>query len=109
MDAFVVADRLRMGHDLLAPFQADDTYLPLRCLTRYRYHVVHNLVREKACFLSVLYLKASEYTRQGKKPFSNIFGAASRAVIREFASIEEIAAIPFDKLVEFIDRDYGYG
>jgi len=104
VDAFVIADRLRMGRDLPAPFQADETYLPVRFLTRYRYHVVHNLAREKAYFLSVLYLKASEYTHKDKKPFSTVFGAASRAVIREFASVEEIAAIPFDELVEFIDR-----
>jgi len=75
----------------------------VRCLTRYRHHVVHNLAREKSYCLAILYLKASEYTRKGKKPFSNVFGAASRAVIQEFASLEEIAAIPFDELVEFID------
>jgi hypothetical protein len=105
-DSFVVADRLRMGRDLPQPFCPDDTYLPLRFLTRYRYHVVHNITREKACFLALLYLKASEYSHKDKRrrPFSNLFGATSRAVIQEFASIEEIAAIPFDELVEFIDH-----
>ncbi|MBM4467903.1 MAG: IS110 family transposase [Chloroflexi bacterium] len=105
IDAFVVADRLRLGRDLPAPFRYEETYLPLRFLTRYRYHVVHNLAREKAYCLAVLYLKASEYTHPDKKkrPFSNVFGAASRAVLQEFGSIEEIATIPFDELVEFID------
>lgn len=103
IDAYVVADRLRMGRDLPQPFASDDLYLPIRLLTRYRRHVVLNLAREKAYCLSVLYLKASEYSRQGKQPFSNLFGAASRAVIQEFASIEEIADLPFDELVEFID------
>lgn len=109
-DAFVTADRLRMGRDLPAPFRRDDTYLPIRFLTRYRYHIVHNLAREKAYCLSILYLKASEYTlqegeqpHQDQRPFSNVFGAASRAVIQEFASIEEIAALPFEELVAFID------
>ena len=100
-DAFIVADRLRMGRDLPAPFQYDDVYCPLRLLMRYRYHVVHNLAREKAYCMAVLYLKASEYTRI--MPFSNTFGAASQAVLKEFSSIEEIAAIPYDQLVEFID------
>jgi transposase len=63
--------------------------------------VVHNLAREKAYCMAVLYLKASEYTRI--KPFSDAFGAASQAVLKEFSSIEEIAAIPFDQLLEFID------
>jgi len=100
-DAFIVADRLRMGRDLPAPFHYDDVYWPLRILMRYRYHVVHNLAREKAYCIAVLYLKASEYTRI--KPFSDTFGAASQAVLKEFSSIEEIAAIPFDQLMEFID------
>lgn len=103
VDAFVIADRLRLGRDLPAPFRYEETYLPLRFLTRYRYHVVHNLAREKSYCLAILYLKASEYTRRDKKPFSDVFGTASRAIIQDFASIEEIAAIPFDELVEFID------
>jgi len=101
IDAFVVADRLRLGRDLPPPFHYDERYFPLRLLTRYRFHLVHNLAREKAYCLSILYLKASEYSRI--QPFSNLFGAASRAVLQEFASIDEIAAIPFDDLVEFID------
>jgi hypothetical protein len=103
VDAFVAADRLRLGRDLPPPFHLDDLYFPVRCLTRYRRHIVLALVREKAYCLSMLYLKFSEYTHQDKKPFSNVFGAASRAVIQEFASLEDIAAIPFHDLVEFID------
>jgi transposase len=103
IDAFVAADRLRMGRDLPASFHCEERYFVVRLLTRYRYHLVHNLAREKAYCLAVLYLKASEYSRKDKKPFSDVFGAASRAVLQEFASIEQIAAIPFQELVEFID------
>ena len=92
-----------MGRDLPTAFELDEEHRALRFLTRYRYHLVHDLAREKSYCLSILYLKASEYTRQDKKPFSNIFGMASRAVLQEFASIEEIAALPFDELQEFID------
>jgi len=99
IDAFVAADRLRLGRDLPAPFRYEERYFPLRLLTRF--HLVHNLAREKAYCLAILYLKASEYSRI--QPFSNLFGAASRAVLQEFASMEEIAAIPFAELVEFID------
>jgi len=103
IDAFVIADRLRWGRDIGTPFEYDETYLGLRFLTRYRYHLVHNLAREKAYCTALLYLKASEYSREGKQPFADLFGAASRAVIQEFTSIEEIAAMPFAELVEFID------
>jgi len=71
IDAFVVADRLRLGRDLPPPFHYDERYFPLRLLTRYRFHLVHNLAREKAYCLSILYLKASEYSRI--HPFSNLF------------------------------------
>jgi len=102
LDAFVIADRLRWGRNVAHPFQYDEKLLGLRFLTRY--HVVHQLAAEKAYCLSVLYLKASEYANADKKPFSNLFGVASRAVIQEFASMEEVAAMPFDELVEWIDQ-----
>lgn len=100
-DAFVVADRLRLGRDLPAPFHVDAIYLPVRFLTRYRYHLVHDLAREKAYAMAIVYLKASDYSRL--QPFSNLWGVASRAVLQEFTSVEDIAALPFDELVEFID------
>ena len=100
-DAFVIADRLRMGRDLPPPYHLDARYLALRLLTRYRFHLVHALAREKAYALAVLYLKASEYGRL--KPFGNLFGAASRAVLQEFSSLEAIAEMPFDELVEWLD------
>jgi transposase len=103
LDAFVVADRLRFGRDLPVPFRPDDTYLPLRLLTRYYFHLSHSLAREKSYALAILYLKASDYTHPDKQPFANVFGAASQAVLQEFASIEQVAALPFDELVEFID------
>ena len=103
IDAFVIADRLRWGRDIPEPFSYEEAYLALRFLTRYRYHVVHNLAREKAYCTAILYLKASEYSREDRKAFSDLFGVASRAVLQEFASVEDIAALPFDELVEFID------
>jgi len=104
IDAFVIADRLRWGRDIPKPFSYEERYLALRFLTRHRYHVVHNLAREKAYCTAILYLKASEYSRDDRKAFSHLFGAASQAVLQEYASIEEVAALPFEDLVEFIDR-----
>jgi transposase len=104
IDAFVIADRLRWGRDIPKPFSYEEAYLALRFLTRYRYHVVHNLAREKAYCTATLYLKASEYSRDDRRAFADLFGATSRAVLQEFVSIEEVAALPFDELVEFIDR-----
>lgn len=102
IDAAVVADRLRFGRDLPQPFTCDEPRLALRLLTRHRFHLVHQIVREKAYLLAHLYLKASEYTHL--EPFQNVFGATSRAFLQGYADLEEIAAIPFDDLVELIDR-----
>lgn len=102
IDAALIADRLRLGRDLPQPYACDAQCLALRFLTRHRYHLVHQSVREKAYFLAHLYLKASEYTRL--KPFGDVFGAASRALLQDYANLEEIAAIPFDDLVEIIDQ-----
>jgi transposase len=102
IDAAIIADRLRFGRDLPQPYLCDEPYLALRFLTRHRFHLVHQIVREKAYFLAHLYLKASEYTRL--KPFGDVFGATSRALLQGYANIEEIAAIPFDDLVEIIDQ-----
>lgn len=103
IDALVVADWLRTRRRLPTPYTWDQQLLPLRFLTRYRYHVVHNLAREKAYCVAMLYLKASEYTHPDHQPFSNVFGAASRAVLQEFTSLEQIAALPFAELVEWLD------
>ena len=81
----------------------DELYLPLRSLTRYRYHLVRDLVRVKSYCLSLVYLKATGYTDKATQPFSNPFGATSQAVLREFATLDEMAKMPFDELVEWLD------
>jgi transposase len=104
LDAHLIAERLRFGRDLPVPFMMEALYLPLRTLTRYRYHLVRELVRVKSYTLALVYLKANEYNVSRKKrPFSNVFGATSKAVLREFRSMEQIAAMPFDDLVEWLD------
>jgi transposase len=103
LDAGVTAERLRFGKELPQPFRMEDLYLPLRSLTRYRYHLVRELVRVKSYCLSLVYLKATDYTTTDKKPFSDVFGATSQAVLREFATLDEIANLPFDELVEWLD------
>jgi transposase len=102
IDAALIADRLRLARNLPQPYAYDEPCLALRLLTRHRFHLVHHIVREKAYFLAHLYLKASEYTRL--RPFGQVFGATSRALLHDYANIEEIAAIPFDDLVEIIDQ-----
>jgi transposase len=104
IDAYVMADRLRWGREITKPFDYDENLLALRFLTRYRYHVVHQLASEKAYCTSILYLKASQYSKDDHPAFSNLFGAASRAVLQEFACMEEVAAMPMNELAAWLDE-----
>jgi transposase len=101
LDTTVIAERLRFGRELPYPFHMEERYLPLRTLTRYRYHLVGELVRVKSHALSLVYLQASDYTVD--PAFSDIFGKTSQAVLKEFPSLETVAAMPFDDLVEWLD------
>jgi transposase len=96
-DAFIIADNLRFGR-LPKPYEVDEMYLPLQRLTRYRFHLVGSLIREKSYFLTMLFLKFSNYG----DVFSDVFGATSRSLITDFYSPEEIINTPLEDMVQFL-------
>lgn len=98
-DAWVIADRLRFGR-LPENSQVDFRYLPLQRLTRFRYHLTQSVTREKNYFLTNLFLKFN--TLQQNEIFSNLFGAASEAILTEFLSPDEIVARPLEDLIDFL-------
>lgn len=78
----------------------DFRYLPLQRLTRFRYHLVQTLTREKNYFLTNLFLKFSTLA-QGNV-FSDTFGATSESIILDFFSPEDVATRPLDELIDFL-------
>lgn len=98
IDAWFIAAKLRAGH-LPYPFTWCEPLLALQRLTRARFHLMQDLTRESNFLMSNLYLKFSDYT---VVPFSNKLSATSLAVMEEFESVEEIAEISLDKLVDFL-------
>lgn len=72
--------------------------MALQRLTRARYHLMQNLVRESNFLMTNLYLKWSDYTLV----FENKLSATSLAVMEEFESTEALAEISMDKLVDFL-------
>jgi transposase len=68
-------------------------------LTRYRFHLVKAISREKAYFITHLYLKFSAFSVE--KPFASLFGATSLALITEF-SPDELVNLPVEELTQFI-------
>jgi len=101
VDAWVIADRLRFGR-LPAECYHDERYQPLQRLTRFRYHLINSTAEEKNYFLSYLFLKFS--TLKSRKVFSDVFGAASTAVLTEFYSVDEIAGTDIQELAMLLQK-----
>ena len=59
VDAFVIADHLRFGRIGKEVYMDDYRYKSLQTLTRARFDVVQNLMREKQRFANYLFLKCS--------------------------------------------------
>jgi len=98
-DAFLIAERIRYGRQLPAPYQLDARYAPLQRLTRFRCHLVQHLVREKSSFLSFLFLSFSTYGQV--EPFGDPFGATSCAVLEDFTT-DELAQQAVDALAAYL-------
>ena len=84
-DAFDIAARVQIGHwpDSYVP---DDFWQGLRRLTRYRFKLSRNLSQEKMRFHTNVFVKCSDWKRV--KPFSDLFGATSAALLTEFTAAE---------------------
>lgn len=98
-DAFYITDHIRT-HPPRHPWQPDRAMLALRFYTRYRFHLVQALAREKSFFSTYLFLKANAYQRL--KPFSDIFGVTSRLVIGQYVTLDDIAALPVAEIAELL-------
>lgn len=99
IDAFTIAERLRFGR-LPKSCPVDFRYLALQRLTRHRFHIVGNIVREKNYYLTNLFLKFNGLCQN--RVFSNNFGAVATELFNEFFTLDEIAARSLDELVDFL-------
>jgi transposase len=99
-DALDVAARVQVGHwpDSYVP---DDFWQGLRRLTRYRFKLSRILAQEKTRFQAYAFLKCSDWKRA--KPFSDVFGATSAALLTEFTAAE-LREMPHDQLADLIAR-----
>ena len=109
-DAFVIADFARAGRIECEPWRGSQ-YLALKRLTRHRLHLAGCISREKTYMVSNLYLKFSELQllQDDDRPFSNLYGAASSAVLTEFMSVQDIIDAPEEELLSFWLKRAGTG
>ena len=106
IDAYVLADYARVGRTKgLFPFRGSQ-YIALQRLTRQRYHICKNLIREKTYVLTNLYLSFSGLISLNKSdmPFIDLFGATSSAFLEEFSSPDQIAESSLEDLIAFISE-----
>lgn len=98
-DSYVIAQRVRFGK-LPNDCNVDFRYLALQRLTRYRYHVVQSITREKNFYLSNLFMKYSGIYQSDV--FSSNFSATMSAIIDDFESVDDIATCSLDNLIDYI-------
>lgn len=103
LDAYIIADFARIGRIHTSPWRGSQ-YLALKRLTRHRLHLMKSITREKSYMVSNLYLKFSELQllENDEKPFSNIYGATSSAILTEYLSPQEILDASEEELLLFI-------
>ena len=95
LEAQVIAERVRFARAQPAPV-LEDVWLGRRLLTRHHFHLSHALAAEKTYFSAFLFLKASAYRQL--KPFSDVFGTTSTAILTRYSSLQELAALPLAEL-----------
>lgn len=96
VDAEVIAEQIRFGKVTLSHL-IDETYEPLKRLTRFRFHLISSMIIEKNYFLTHLFLKFSSW--QKVNPFSTAFGVAAEEIISEYDA-ESLAEMSLPALVE---------
>ncbi|PEK11959.1 IS110 family transposase [Bacillus toyonensis] len=100
IDAFVIADYVRFGRHTMSIVK-EEQYMALQQLTRSRYQLVHALTKEKQHFLQHLGLKCSQFTQDVE---SSVFGNAMMELFLERFSLEEMAQMPLQELVFFLQE-----
>ena len=102
LDAWVIADRLRFGR-LTTTIVMQEQYVALQRLTRMRFHLIHNLTREKQYFLQHLFYKCNAFTTEVE---SSVFGHALMEMLSEKYSLDDIATMDVVDLADYL-RDKG--
>lgn len=100
IDSEFIAEYLRFGK-LPHPFEANNRYLPLQRLVRYRYHLVKNIEREAKFFLANLFLKFPGWVQ--RRPIRSL-GKSAMDVLHEFYSLDEIVQMPLEELALFVAK-----
>ncbi|KFZ32197.1 Transposase IS116/IS110/IS902 family protein [Anoxybacillus ayderensis] len=98
IDAWIITDRLRFGR-LKVTAVMQEQFIALQQLTRMRYHLVHQLTREKQYFLQHLFYKCSSFTQEVD---SSVFGHAILELLLESFGLDEISQMDVQQFADFL-------
>jgi transposase len=96
-DCFFIAERTRTmqrGHE----WKLDERWMGLRFLTRYRFHLVQDLIREKNYYHSYLFVLNNAYVQH--KPFRHLFGTTSREILTDLDQIDALNNLDKQELAD---------
>jgi len=99
VDAQAIAERLRFAGSKYPPV-LDAEWLGRRLLTRHYAHLTRALASEKTYFSAFLFLQASAYRQL--KPFSDVFGTTSTAILTRDSSVQALAELPTRQLADLL-------
>jgi transposase len=100
-DPFYIADRVRTRPPN-EPWQPQAEWLPLRFITRLRYHLAHDLSREKNLFQLYLFLRYSGYAPA--KPFADLFGTTSRQLLLHPEQLAACVHLSEEERTDYLDE-----
>jgi transposase len=101
IDPGAIADYLRFKQPDTG-WQYDERWLPVRFLTRLRFHLAKQLTREKNLFQLYLFLQYNSYAH--RKPFSDSLGTTSRVLIRDPQLVETFQKLSDEDQTDFLDQ-----
>lgn len=101
-DPLCIAEFIRFGKNLPAPFNPNNPFLPLKKLTRFRVHIIQNIVRETNFLIQNLFLSSSSFLQH--KPIK-VNSKTSLSFIENIISSEQIAYSSLEDILQLIIKE----
>ena len=98
-DSVVVAEVMRFGKYSSSEI-ADEKYVALRQLSRYRVGLTEEIGDSKRRVIALLDQVFPEYAKE----FSDIFGATSQEVLQNYSTPEELEKVSLKKLSKLLEK-----
>ena len=106
IDAYYIADYLRVGHYSIGIVRQEN-YIALQRLTRSRYEIVQSLVRAKQHFIENLYYKLNKLVISDELNTS-IFGSTMMQLLTEDLTTDDLLNISINDLTDYL-AEHGRG